>query len=82
MRLDFSRRGLTGAVMEQMLSEAYDEEEELRIALKVGLKKLLSIRESDPSKRREKLYRFLSSRGFSKAAISKTLRDVVKPSNS
>ena len=43
VRLDFSRRGLTGTAVEHMLSEAYSEEEELRIARKVGLKKLSSI---------------------------------------
>jgi regulatory protein len=81
VRQDLSRRGLTGTAVEHMLSEAYSEQEERRIARKVGLKKLSSIRESDPSKRREKLYRFLSSRGFSKAAIADALHDVVRPSN-
>lgn len=78
LKQDFHRRGLKGAEIERLLGGAYGEEEELQIARRVAAKKLSSIGDPDPRKCREKIYRFLVSRGFSKPVIVKTLRDEIQ----
>lgn len=78
LKQDCRRRGLKGAEIERLLIGAYGEGEELQIAMRVAAKKLASIGDLEPRKCREKIYRFLVSRGFSKTVILETLRDVIQ----
>ena len=80
LRNEFHRRGLLGSESEQLLGEAFGAGEELQIACAVAEKKLQSIEFPEPQKCREKIYRFLSSRGFSGAVIAQTLKRVINAS--
>ena len=80
LRKEFHRRGLKGAKSQQLLGNAFGGGEELKIACEVAEKKLKSIENPEPHKVREKIYRFLSSRGFSGAVISQTLKQVINAS--
>ena len=81
LKKEFHHRGLDGVESERLLSEAYDRNEEFQIARQVASKKLGLIKDSQPRKRRDKIYRFLYSRGFSKAVILKTLEAVIPSSD-
>ena len=78
LRNELNRRGIKGSDIEKLIQGAFGAGEELRIALGVAEKKIRSIRDKDPRKRREKIYRFLYSRGFSKAVIAEATSKVVK----
>ena len=73
MRSELHRRGIKGSDIEKLIHDAFGVGEELRVAFKVAEKKIRSIRDIEPRKRREKIYRFLYSRGFSKAVIAEAL---------
>ena len=73
---ELHRRGIKGSDIEKLVRDAFGVDEELNIACAVAAKKMESIRENEPRKRREKIYRFLYSRGFSKAIIAEALRKI------
>jgi regulatory protein len=77
LRNEFHQRGLLGVESEKLLRKAFGAGEELQIACEVAEKKLKSVGFLEPHKCREKIYRFLSSRGFSNAVIAEALRKVV-----
>jgi regulatory protein len=78
IRNEFHRHGLKGEKSDQLLREAFDAGEELRVACAVAKKKLAASRTPDPRKCRERVYRFLSARGFSNAVIHEALQTVDK----
>jgi len=70
---------LYDAAIEEMLMENYAEIEERKNADKLLEKKKKTFsREEDLKKRRDKIYRFLYSRGFNKDIIADLIRDLVK----
>ena len=73
------KKRLSGAVAENLLLKNYPEADERENAGKILQKKEKTFEpEEDLKKRKEKIYRFLCSRGFSKYVISELIRDVVK----
>lgn len=79
IRLELRKKGLTGARFEIILNERCAEIDEYEIARKVMLKKMKSFEcVQDRQKRRDKMYRFLYSRGFEPSVISELVREYVK----
>ena len=79
VRMALKKKRLGGAVAENLLLKNYPEADERENAGKILQKKEKTFEpEEDLKKRKEKIYRFLCSRGFSKYVISELIRDVVK----
>jgi SOS response regulatory protein OraA/RecX len=73
------KKRLYDAAIENILLENYAKIEERENADKLLEKKMKTFnREEDLTKRRDKIYRFLYSRGFNKDVITDLLRDQVK----
>ena len=70
VRLALKKKRLTGAAIEKILVENYPGEDEYVHAGRLMEKKKKTFAsEVDPKKRRDRIYRFLYSRGFSPAVI-------------
>ena len=79
IRLALKKKRLSGAVIEKILLENYTEAEERENADKLLDKKIKTFyREEDSKKRRDRIYRFLYSRGFNKDVITDLLRTSTK----
>ena len=75
IRQALKKKRLMGAAVEKILSEDYPGEDEHPYARKLLDKKMKSFeRETNAHKRKDKMYRFLHSRGFNPAVI----RELVK----
>jgi regulatory protein len=75
IRYELSKKGLKGRRIDGVLSESLCEEDERECARRVLQKHLKRFeRESDFLKRRDKIYRFLYSRGFSDGIISEIMK--------
>ncbi|MBQ4329496.1 MAG: regulatory protein RecX [Lentisphaeria bacterium] len=70
IRQKLLRRGLDGEEISGLLESKPEEEEEAARRAMEGKLRLLS-RENDPRKKREKLFRFMISRGFSPSLVFK-----------
>ena len=70
IRGEMADRGFAPDLIHRMIDEHLLEERELEIARRAMEKRAASIRENDHWKRREKLVRFLRSRGFRPSTIS------------
>ena len=71
IRRDLAKRGVAEFAPEAI--EELSESESLRALEAARFKLRLLCRESDPRKKREKLYRFLAGRGFAPASIRQAL---------
>jgi regulatory protein len=79
IRMELVKKGLRGARFEQIVSESRLEINEREIAKRALQKKLKTFnREQDSKKRKDKIYRFFYSRGFSQSVISELIREFVK----
>ena len=79
IRVELRKKGLIGERFEIILNERRTEINEHEIARKVMLKKMKSLKNiEDRQKRRNKMYRFLYSRGFEASVISELIREFVK----
>jgi regulatory protein len=79
IRMALKKKRLYGAAIEDFLLENYAKIEERKNADKLLQKKMKTFnREEDLKKRRDKIYRFLYSRGFNKDIIADLIRDLVK----
>ena len=79
IRLALKKKCLSGTAIEKIFLQDYPEDDEYEYAGRLLKKKETTfVRETDPQKRSDKIYRFLYSRGFSPAVI----RDLVNQSNS
>ena len=79
IRNEFLRRGLCGDGSELDPTQGMPSDEETSVALRVALKKWQSLqRETEPSKKRVRLIRFLRSRGFSEGVLLDVLKSVEK----
>ena len=78
------RKGADKAIVARVvaaLSEVCTEDDELERALSAGRFKLKSLKVSEPLlKKREKLYRFLLSRGFTGASVKEAARRLLSES--
>lgn len=72
IRQKLLKRGLDGEEINDLLHDSPEAEEEAAVGAMEGKLRLLS-RESDPRKKREKLFRFMISRGFSPDLIFKLM---------
>jgi len=74
IRHEMNKKGLNGERIENILCETVAEIGELEGAERILDKNLKRFeRESDPKKRRDKIYRFLHARGFSQDTIRKLI---------
>jgi len=75
IRMELKKKGLSGDRFESILNESSSEIDEGDIAKRALQKKMKSFeKEKDNRKRRDKVYRFLYSRGFSETVISELIR--------
>jgi SOS response regulatory protein OraA/RecX len=73
------KKRLSGNSIENILLENYPDTDEPEKAGKLLEKKMEAFeREGDQKKRREKMYRFLYARGFSRIVILDLIRNLVK----
>ncbi|MCP4691531.1 MAG: regulatory protein RecX, partial [Desulfobacterales bacterium] len=69
-------KGFAEDVIDEIFSLSREETDELENALRALQKKMTTFkRVADPRKRREKMYRFLHSRGFPPDVVSDAIRD-------
>jgi regulatory protein len=79
IRMALKKKRLSGSVIEKILLENYTEAEDRENASKLLEKKMKTFnREEDSKKRRDKIFRFLYSRGFKKDTISDLIRNLAK----
>ena len=79
IRMALRKKRLSGTAIENILLENYAESDERENAGKLLAKKMKAFnREEDTKKRRDKIYRFLYSRGFRKDVIAELIRDSAK----
>ena len=77
IRLELTKKGLRGDRFEQIVKAGHLEVDEREIASKVLQKTMKRFeREEDIKKRKDKIYRFLYSRGFSQTVISELIREL------
>lgn len=75
IRAEMRKKGLHGELAESLISDYAESQEEREMARNLLEKKKTAFdREKDGRKRKEKMFRFLSSRGFSGSVISQVLR--------
>lgn len=72
IRQKLARRGLDSEAVSEILASSPEEEEAAAMRAMESKLRLLS-RESDPRKKREKLFRFMANRGFSAGIIFKLM---------
>ena len=74
IRHEFRKKGLRGAKFEKMIIDGCSDDDDRLNAKQALLKKMNFFdREADSRKRKEKMYRFLNSRGFPDGIISELL---------
>jgi regulatory protein len=79
IRMALKKKRLYAAAIEDFLLENYAKIEERQNADKLMEKKMKTFdREEDLKKRRDKIYRFLYSRGFNKDVIADLIRNLTK----
>lgn len=74
LRQELARKGIDKSIIEDTLSQTFDESTEDNMALDLARKKVRSYRNDDPAVIKRKLQSFLLRRGFTYA----TVRDVVE----
>lgn len=76
IRLSMKKKGLNSELTDTLLAE--ENIDEMEIARKAVSKKMAAFnREKDMRKRKEKIFRFLYSRGFSSSVIWELIRDLM-----
>ncbi|OQX26586.1 MAG: hypothetical protein BWK80_09745 [Desulfobacteraceae bacterium IS3] len=76
IRFAMKEKGLADALTEKLLSEEHSDADEMENARRLFQRRIARFnREKDAGKRREKIYRFLSYRGFSRSVISRLIRE-------
>ena len=79
IKMALKKKGLRGAAIENILLQKCSEVEERQKAARLLEKKMKTAhQEKEAGKKRDNIYRFLYSRGFSKDVITDLIRDVVK----
>ena len=79
IRAELQKKGLAGERFEKIFAERRAEIDEHELAHKVMLKKLKRLESvEDHRKRKEKIYRFLYSRGFEPSVIAEVMRKMPK----
>ena len=79
IRMALKKKRLYGAAIENILLENYAKIEERKNADELLKKKMKTFnREEDLTKRRDKIYRFLYSRGFNEDIIADLIRNLAK----
>lgn len=74
IRMSMQKKGLSRELADSALSQIHSDADEMESARRAMEKKRVRFeRETDARKRREKIYRFLASRGFSSDIISRFL---------
>ena len=77
--VELKKKGLQGKSIEDILEQQQSEIDEHEIARRVLQKKIKNFaKETDQKKRRDKIYRFLDYRGFSRSLISELIREYNK----
>lgn len=75
IQLELKKKGLRGDRVQSILAESVSEADESEAAQRIVKKNLKRFeRERDLKKRRDKIYRFLQTRGFSREVITNTLK--------
>jgi regulatory protein len=76
IRSELKKKGINEDIAENLITDQISEPDELQRADRILQKKSAAFaREEDLKKRREKMYRFLRSRGFPNAVITRLIHD-------
>ena len=79
IRMAIKKKRLSGIIIEKILLENYTEAEDRENASNLLEKKIKTFnREKNSKKRRDKIFRFLYSRGFNKDVVADLIRESVK----
>ena len=77
IRQALGQKGLEETLVERVMAAGESEDNQVRAARKALEKKASRLdRESDPWKRRQIAYRFLTGRGFSSAVVNRAIDDI------
>jgi len=75
IQLELNKKGLKGARIQGILDETVSKTDELEGAERILIKHIKRFeREKDRFKKRDKIYRFLNARGFSREVIAENLK--------
>ena len=77
IKFELKQKGITEEIIEQVLSDSKEEEKDLEKAKKIIDKKISKYKGLEKQKIREKLGRFLASRGFDYDTIKKAIDGVL-----
>jgi regulatory protein len=79
---ELNKKGLKGDPIQQILDESVSERDESEGAERILTKNVKRFeREKDLVKRRDKMYRFLHTRGFSREVITTTIKGIYEMNN-
>ena len=77
IRSELKKKGISEVIAQNLIAAQISEPDELQRADRILKKKSAAFaREDDLKKRREKMYRFLRSRGFPNAVIARLIHDI------
>ncbi|NUM81035.1 regulatory protein RecX [bacterium] len=74
MRMELRKKGLSNDLIEKSIQSVYGDETALTMALDVARKKMATYKKLEPQKVRQKLFFFLSQRGFSQNVIREVFK--------
>lgn len=74
MRMELRKKGLSNDLIEKSIQSVYGDETALTMALDVARKKMANYKKLEPQKVRQKLFFFLSQRGFSQNVIREVFK--------
>lgn len=75
LRLKLQQKGINKEIID--LETAIPKEVEIELAQKVATKKLALMHELDPQIKKERLVRFLTSRGFTQSAVYQVIKELL-----
>lgn len=77
IKFELKQKGITEEIIEQVLSDSKEDEKDLEKAKKIIDKKISKYKGLEKQKIREKLGRFLASRGFDYDTIKEVLKEFI-----
>jgi regulatory protein len=77
LRFELQKKGIDKAIIEKVIAKTFEDDAEFVAAIKAGKKKLKLIKEPNAAKKKQKLYQFLTQRGFSAEVIQRVIEEIL-----
>lgn len=77
LRQELARKGIEKSIIEDVLSQAFDESSEMDMALDLARRKVRSYSDDDPAAAKRKLQSFLLRRGFDFETVKDAIEQVI-----